>query len=214
MAAAAACDPGDQPRLTIVTGTLPAGCPGGEYYIDGVARGRYPVTCAPVPPGTHNVRVTSAGDCAGMGDCDLVFEPGRVTVRDLLAGCPASAATAPAPAADCATDYRVGFRVDLGRGIEELRIIANPHWATGRSLNSYGNPCADLGAGWRVAMGSYSTDFLVRLRSAAGTDLGAALARCPITYRNLDTVCAPCAHGSQHCPCARRDISDWLFCTR
>jgi hypothetical protein len=212
--AGAACVPGDEPRLTIVTGALPAGCEGGEYFIDGVASGRYPVTCAPAPAGTHNVRVSSHGDCAGMGDCDLTFEPGRETVHDLRNGCPERVATAPAPEADCATRYQRGFRVDLGRGVEELRAVANPHWGTATSLNSYGNPCATLGASWHAATGSYSSDFLTRLRGNPDPDLRDALARCPVTYRNLDTVCAPCVAGSQHCPCARRDVSDWLFCTR
>src|SRR5688572_5365502 len=91
--AGTACVPGDQPRLTIVTGELPAGCDGGEYFIDGVASGRYPVSCAPAPDGEHNVRVTSQGDCAGMGDCDLTFVAGRETVYDVRAGCPEQVAT-------------------------------------------------------------------------------------------------------------------------
>jgi hypothetical protein len=206
-----------EPRLSIVTGPLPAGCPGGEYRVDGIVRGSYPVSCTAVPAGTHAIEVVSERDCAGMGRCELLFEPGRDTVYDLRQGCPTNESEAPDPASsteDCDVRYRRGFRVDLGRGVEELRIIPNPHWASNSSLDSYRNPCDALGGGWRIAIGSFGDSFLSKLQATRHPELRATLGRCPITYRNVDTVCAPCAYGSTNCPCARRDVSDWLFCTR
>jgi len=67
----AACPRDGTARLTIVTGALPAGCSGGVFTIDGVERGRYPVSCAVVPAGRHVVGVTSANDCAGYMQCKL-----------------------------------------------------------------------------------------------------------------------------------------------
>jgi hypothetical protein len=91
-AASAACsssavsDPaprrGGPPCLTIVTGALPDGCAGGEYSIDGEMRGRYPVTCAPVPAGEHVVGLRSASDCAGYLDCRMTFANGE-TILDV-----------------------------------------------------------------------------------------------------------------------------------
>jgi len=210
--APATCVPGPAPRLTIVTGPLPDGCAGGNYFIDGEAGGAYPVSCAAAPAGRHVVEVASAGDCAGMGECELELVAGHETTWDLRAGCPAKQA---APASACEKRYRRGFQVDLGRGVEELRATPNPHWKDGVTLDAYGEPCsAAFGEGWRVAIGSYSDTYLTRLRALPDPDLQQALADCPVTYRNLDTVCAPCTYGSTHCPCARRDVSDWLFCTR
>jgi hypothetical protein len=70
-------------RLTILTGALPAGCSGGEFTIDGVPLGKYPVSCAQVPAGLHTVGILSANDCAGYLTCKLDLATGRETVLDL-----------------------------------------------------------------------------------------------------------------------------------
>lgn len=79
--ATAACPrDGINARLTIVTGRLPDGCTGGQFTVDGVVFGEYPVACAQVPTGRHVIGVESAGDCAGYMRCklDLVVDTERV----------------------------------------------------------------------------------------------------------------------------------------
>jgi hypothetical protein len=72
--------------------------------------------------------------------------------------------------------------------------------------------CRSLGPGWQIAPGSFSAGFLAEAKRDGSPALRAALAACPVTYRPVDSICAACVAGSQHCPCAERDISDWIFC--
>ena len=74
--------------------------------------------------------------------------------------------------------------------------------------------CRGLGEGWRVAVGSFSAAFLAEMKASDSKELKSALGVCPVTFHRIDTVCAPCVAGSQHCPCADRDISDWIFCEK
>ena len=57
-------------------------CPGGEWTLDGLAHGRYPVERHPVPPGRHDVRIESGASREGVGHCAGY---GRLTV-DVEAG--------------------------------------------------------------------------------------------------------------------------------
>jgi len=56
-----------------------AACSGGQFFVDGVANGTYPINRHPVPPGRHRIHIASAGDCGGYGDLELEFSPGRET---------------------------------------------------------------------------------------------------------------------------------------
>lgn len=203
-------DPQAQPPpcLTITTGELPHGCSGGHYTIDGEVRGEYPVECASAPAGRHVVGITSDGDCAGMGDCELAFAPARETVYDVRIGCETAAADSP-----CPERLGRGFLADLGHGPEPLKAIRNPHWNSNTALADYGNPCSALGE-WRVAAASYSAQFAEVLRRSGNRELIAVLDRCPVSYRHVDTTCPPCPEGTDtDCTCTSRDVSDWIFCT-
>jgi hypothetical protein len=74
--------------LSILTPRLPPGCPSGVYLLDGKEMGRYPVRCARMPAGEHQLTIRSAGDCAGMNTCKVRFEVGRELRWDLRDGCP------------------------------------------------------------------------------------------------------------------------------
>lgn len=71
---------GDGPWITIEAAPPTASCAGGVYTFDGIELGEYPVTCGAARAGRHVVSFRSAGDCAGLLDCELTFEPGRELV--------------------------------------------------------------------------------------------------------------------------------------
>ena len=145
---------------------------------------------------------------------------------------PAAGKPAPAPARKkaqpafrCDTTYRRPFTVTRGGAKVQLRLLklappaggaaAAQRPMTGTAVfDAPSRMCRDLGPGWRVAVGSFGASFLKELRASDAPDLKAALAACPVTYQRVDTVCAPCVASSQRCPCADRDISDWIFCEK
>jgi len=119
--------------------------------------------------------------------------------------------------------YARPFTVTRGAGKVQLRILKYttprpPAPGLGPVAQDVFNPafelCRGLGPGWQVAPGSFGAAFLKELQASDSPDLKAALAACPVTYRNVDRVCAPCVAGNQNCPCADRDISDWIFCEK
>ena len=124
----------------------------------------------------------------------------------------------------CDKIYAQPFKVTRGASKVQMRLMRMPP-----PRNPAGKPepptnppvfeipfqvCRGLGEGWRVAAGSFSANFLNEMKASDSTELKAALAACPVTYHRVDTVCAPCVAGSQHCPCADRDIADWIFCEK
>ena len=130
----------------------------------------------------------------------------------------------PAPATKCDKIYARPFIVTRGGGKVQMRLLRMPP-----PRNPAGKPlpptdagvleipfqlCRGLGPGWRVAVGSFGAAFLDEMKASDAEDLKKALAACPVTFRRVDTTCAPCVAGSQHCPCANRDISDWIFCEK
>lgn len=130
-----------------------------------------------------------------------------------------------APAASkCDKTYARPFTVTRGAGKVQLRVVKYPTTPKAPAPGLGPVPqeafdpafqlCRDLGPGWKVAPGSFGAAFLTELQASDSPDLKAALAACPITYRRVDTVCAPCVAGNQNCPCADRDISDWIFCQK
>ncbi len=141
------------------------------------------------------------------------------------AGKPGPARKKAQPASKCDTTYRRAFTVTRGGAKVHLRLLklappAGGAAEAGRPMagtavfDAPSRMCRDLGPGWRVAVGSFGASFLKEMRASDAPDLKAALAACPVTYRRVDTVCAPCIAGSQRCPCADRDISDWIFCEK
>ena len=159
--------------------------------------------------------------------------PRALLIAAVLAAVPvasgpaASKAAPPKPrgaATKCDEIYARPFTVTRGASKVQLRVMRRPP-----PRNPAGKPlpptdqavfevpypvCQGLGAGWRVAVGSFSAAFLTEMKASDSRELTSALAACPVSYRRVDTVCAPCIAGSQHCPCADRDISDWIFCEK
>ena len=126
-----------------------------------------------------------------------------------------SAKKKPVVAAKCDKAYASAFTVTRGGGKVQLRALKLPSQAPGPAVFEVPyQMCKDLGTGWRVAVGSFGAAFLKELEASDSSALKGALAACPVTFRRVDTVCAPCVAGSQHCPCADRDISDWIFCEK
>jgi hypothetical protein len=66
---------GDMALLTIWWQPT-ATCAGGTFFVDGVEQGKYPIRRHPVPPGRHEVKIWSTGDCAGYGAEWFEFRPG------------------------------------------------------------------------------------------------------------------------------------------
>jgi len=127
------------------------------------------------------------------------------------------------PASKCDTAYAHPFNVTRGAGKVQLRVLPYtkskaPAPGLGPVAQDVFDPvfelCRGLGPGWKVAPGSFGAGFLKELQASDSPDLKAALAACPVIYRNVDRVCAPCVAGNQNCPCADRDISDWIFCEK
>jgi hypothetical protein len=120
----------------------------------------------------------------------------------------------------CARRYAGDFVVTMNGAPHRLRVVKYPEPSgppprapvPQETFEPPFQACRALGAGWQVAPGSFGHAFLDELKKGAPKPLADALAACPVTYRNVDTVCAPCVAGSTHCPCAARDISDWIFC--
>jgi hypothetical protein len=56
-----------------------AACDGGEFAVDGVVSGKYPVRRHPVPAGRHVIHISSVGDCGGYGDLTVELVPGQET---------------------------------------------------------------------------------------------------------------------------------------
>jgi len=130
----------------------------------------------------------------------------------------------PAAASTCDKTYSHQFTITRGAGKVQLRLVKLPPPRTpaGRPAPTSGGQvfedatmiCRGLGPGWRVAVGSFSAAVLKEFQGGDSPELKVALLTCPVTFRRVDTVCAPCVAGSQHCPCADRDISDWIFCEK
>jgi len=125
----------------------------------------------------------------------------------------------------CDKTYARPFTVTRGGSKVQLRVVKLPPPRTpagrpapppmsGQVFEDATMACRGLGAGWRVAVGSFGASFLDEMKKSDSEEIGKALAACPVTFRRVDTVCAPCVAGSQHCPCADRDISDWIFCEK
>lgn len=53
-----------------------ATCRGGEFFVDGVLQGDYPVENHPLATGRHVIEIRSRNDCAGQGRVNLLVEPG------------------------------------------------------------------------------------------------------------------------------------------
>jgi hypothetical protein len=129
-----------------------------------------------------------------------------------------------APAASrCDKTYARPFTVTRGGGKVQLRVLklpppqtqaGRPSPSSGQVFEDATRVCRDLGAGWRLAVGSLGAAILTELKASDSSELKAALAACPVTFHRVDTVCAPCVAGSKQCPCADRDISDWIFCEK
>ena len=102
------------------------------------------------------------------------------------------------------------------RGRGAVRLIANPHWNAKTDLSMYGSPCrVKLERPWALAPGSFHSSFLNMLATkgdAGSCKLLAIVDKCNITYRIVDTVCAPSMPGRPQRPCTERHVSDWLFC--
>jgi hypothetical protein len=140
----------------------------------------------------------------------------------LLLATPSSGAKPRGPskaaAAHCDKVFERQFAMKRGSVDVRLRLVKPPP-AAGKAppsgqaaFEGLFQLCRALGSGWQVAPGSYSAGFLDEAKRAGSPELKAALAACPVTYRRVDTVCAPCVAGSRSCPCADRDVSDWIFC--
>ncbi|MCC6876369.1 MAG: hypothetical protein IT378_18835 [Sandaracinaceae bacterium] len=80
--ASISCTLDRSPRLTIRF-TPRAGCEGGDFMVDGVMQGRFPVREHSVPAGRHTIGIRSANDCAGYGDLELELGPGEEEIIDL-----------------------------------------------------------------------------------------------------------------------------------
>jgi hypothetical protein len=140
-----------------------------------------------------------------------------------VAGKPAPAKKKAPAASKCDKTYARPFKVTRGAGKAQLRLLKYttpkpPAPGLGPVAQDVFAPafelCQGLGPGWKVAPGSFNVGFLKELLASDSLDLLGALAACPVTYRNVDRVCAPCVAGNQNCPCADRDISDWIFCEK
>jgi hypothetical protein len=152
-----------------------------------------------------------------------------LVIAALLAAAPkgdAPTATRSTPAAArgaasrCDKIYARPFTVTRGASKVQLRVMrmpapGNPVPPTSQAVFEVPFPvCRGLGEGWRVAAGSFAAGFLREMKASDSPPLKAALDACPVTYHRVDTVCAPCVAGSHHCPCADRDIADWIFCEK
>ncbi|HXU01741.1 MAG TPA: hypothetical protein VN903_12160 [Polyangia bacterium] len=132
--------------------------------------------------------------------------------------------SSPAPHAKCDKTYARPFTVTRGGSKVQLRVVKLPPPRTpagppapltsGQVFEDASAVCRGLGNGWRVAVGSFGAAVLKEFQESDSAPLKAALAACPVTFRRVDVVCAPCAAGNRNCPCANRDISDWIFCEK
>lgn len=121
--------------------------------------------------------------------------------------------------ARCDKTYAREFTLTRATGRVRLRLVKPTPAATAKepptgeaAFEGTFQLCRSLGPGWQVAPGSFGASFLGEVKRAGSPELKAALAACPVTFRRVDRICAACVAGSRTCPCADRDISDWIFC--
>jgi hypothetical protein len=114
------------------------------------------------------------------------------------------------------------FKVRRKFGEVQMRVVRNttlgepplqpPRSMSSPTLDQTARLCQRLGAGWRVAMDSHGEKFAKEMSRRSAGDLAKALAACPVPYRHGE-MCATCSPANDpFCPCAGRDLSDWIFC--